>query len=281
MPTLPATPDRNQVFEDVERALSEDVGSGDLTAGLISPEARLATEVICRDHAVLAGRPWFDETFRQLAPEIHIEWRHQDGDDISPREWICRMEGHARAILTGERTALNFLQTLSGTATVTRRFVEAVAGTRARILDTRKTLPGLRQAQKYAVACGGGNNHRVGLWDAVLIKENHIASAGSIAAALAAARDADAGVLIEVEVENLAQLAEAVAGKSQRALLDNFSIAELKQAVGAHGSQIELEASGNVNLDSVLEIARTGVGFISVGAITKHVQAVDFSMRFV
>lgn len=269
------------VAADVRRALAEDVGSGDLTAGLVAPGTRLRTRVVCREQAVLAGRPWFEETFAQLDGAVDIAWSCADGDALQPGQEVCRLDGDAAALLTGERTALNFLQTLSGTATQAAAFVARVAGTRARVLDTRKTLPGLRLAQKYAVRCGGADNHRQGLFDAILIKENHISAAGSLGAAVRTARQRHPRVLVEVEVENLAQLREAIASGAQRALLDNFSLQALRDGVALAAGAIELEASGNVTLETVRDIAGTGVDFVSSGAITKHLRAVDFSMRFV
>ncbi|MBT8040288.1 MAG: carboxylating nicotinate-nucleotide diphosphorylase [Gammaproteobacteria bacterium] len=268
------------VQTDVRRALSEDVDSGDCTAALVPADARLDTRVICRETAVLAGRPWFDETFRQLDCKIAIEWSVDDGAAIGPDQEVCRLHGPARAVLTGERTALNFLQTLSGTATRTREYVDAIAGTGAEILDTRKTLPGLRHAQKYAVLCGGGRNHRIGLWDAILVKENHIAAAGSIPAAVARARQDQPELLLEVEVETLAQLDQAFESGAQRVLLDNFPIERLREAVKRYKGRIGLEASGGIELDTIRVVAETGVDFISTGDITKSVRAVDFSMRF-
>ncbi len=276
MPTPPPCVD-----DDVRRALDEDVGAGDLTAALVEPGTRLRTRVIARETAVLAGRPWFDSTFAQLGGDVHIEWRCADGDRLEPDQVLCELDGDAATVLTGERTALNFIQTLSSAATMTRAFVDRVEGTGTVILDTRKTVPGLRLAQKYAVRCGGGRNHRIGLFDAVLIKENHISAAGSIGAAVQRALETAGDVLIEVEVENLAQLAEACAAGAGRALLDNFSLEGLTEAVTTHGDRIALEASGNITLDTVRDVAETGVDFISTGAITKHVRAVDFSMRFV
>lgn len=277
---MPALLDPGQVARDVEIALAEDIGTGDLTAGLLAPGAHLTTRVVSREAAVLAGRPWFDETYRQLGG-VAVAWRCEEGMAIAVGQEVCRVEGDAASILSGERTALNFIQTLSGTATQTRRFVEAVAGTGVPILDTRKTLPGLRLAQKYAVSCGGGCNHRLGLFDAILIKENHINAAGSLAVAVQTAFELHPGVLVEVEVENMVQLEEALASGAQRALLDNFSLDQLRDAAQAYGGRIQLEASGNVTLDSVRAIAETGVDYISSGAITKNLQAVDFSMRFV
>lgn len=273
-------PPAEVVFADVSRALREDLGDGDLTAQLIPPDAVLETTVICREPAVLSGVPWFDETFRQLDPALRVEWRARDGDAIGENQQVCALRGLARPILSGERTALNFLQTLSGTATQARRYVEAVAGTGCIILDTRKTLPGLRLAQKYAVRCGGARNHRIGLFDAILIKENHISAAGSISAAVRRALEQGAAFLLEVEVENLEQLEEALQAGAQRVLLDNFGLQELQAAVGRYKGRIELEASGGIGLGSVRAIAETGVDFISIGAVTKSVQATDYSMRY-
>jgi nicotinate-nucleotide pyrophosphorylase (carboxylating) len=269
------------ISESVQRALAEDVGSGDLTAALIAPASVARASVICREAAVLCGCAWFDEVFRQLDPRVAIAWSLHDGGSVQAGQTLCTLHGPARALLTGERTALNFLQTLSATATLTRRYVDAVRGTSAVILDTRKTLPGLRLAQKYAVTCGGGQNHRSGLYDAVLIKENHIHASGSISAALVAARRvAGEHVLIEIEVENLAQLREALAAGGERLLLDNFDLAGLRQAVRETDGRARLEASGGITLDNVRRIAETGVDYISVGGLTKHVQAIDLSMRF-
>lgn len=267
----------------VARALTEDVGTGDLTAALIPADRTAHATVISRDNAVLCGQPWFDAVFRQLDAAIRIDWHAMDGEQITAGQTLCELSGPARAILTGERTALNFLQTLSATATTTRGYVDAIAGTGARILDTRKTLPGLRLAQKYAVLCGGGVNHRIGLFDAVLVKENHIAAAGSIASAVARAREMAGKRLVEVEVEDLDQLHEALATDIDRVLLDNFTLEMLRNAVAinrARSGRVTLEASGNVSLQTLRPIAETGVDFISVGALTKHVKAVDLSMRF-
>jgi nicotinate-nucleotide pyrophosphorylase (carboxylating) len=276
-----ALPPAQVVADDVRRALREDLGDGDCTAALIPADTRLQTLVISRDDAVLSGSPWFSETFRQLEPAVRVHWQAEDGERIHADQEVCRLQGPARAILSGERTALNFLQTLSGTATAANRYVEAVAGTGAIILDTRKTLPGLRLAQKYAVRCGGASNHRIGLFDAILIKENHISAAGSITAAVSVARQRYPELLLEVEVENTDQLEEAVQAGAQRVLLDNFSLPNLNTAVRQYRGRIELEASGGVDLQSVRAIADTGVDFISTGAITKSVTATDFSMRFV
>jgi nicotinate-nucleotide pyrophosphorylase (carboxylating) len=264
----------------VALALAEDVGAGDLTAALIPEDARAEATVISRETAVLCGAAWFDAVFRQLDPRVAIDWRAADGDRIEPNQVLCTLRGPARPLLTGERTALNFLQMLSGTATLARRFADTVAGTGATILDTRKTLPGLRLAQKYAVRCGGCQNHRIGLFDAVLIKENHIMAAGSITNAIAAARRLHPGVTVEVEVENLAELEEALAAGPDIVMLDNFDLATMAEAVRIAGGRVKLEASGNVSFDTVRQIAETGVDYISIGGLTKDVRAVDLSMRF-
>jgi nicotinate-nucleotide pyrophosphorylase (carboxylating) len=268
----------------VARALEEDLGTGDLTAALVPQDRFARATVITREPAVLCGRPWFDEVFRQLEPRVRVEWRADEGAAVEAGQLLGRLEGPARALLTGERAALNFLQTLSGTATTVRRWVEAVRGTRCRVLDTRKTLPGLRTAQKYAVRCAGGSNHRMGLYDGILIKENHIVAAGSIGAAVAAARRQAAAVPVEVEVETLDELRQTLDARADMALLDEFSLADLRAAVAlnlAHASgPIKLEASGNVTLDTLRPIAETGVDFVSIGALTKHLRAIDLSMRF-
>lgn len=269
--------------EDVARALAEDVGAGDLTAQLIAPQVETTATVITRETAVVCGCAWFDEVFKQLDPSVRVNWSVRDGERVEPNQQLCELSGRARAVLTGERTALNFLQTLSATATATRRYVDAIAGTTTRILDTRKTLPGLRLAQKYAVVCGGGTNHRVGLFDAILVKENHIAAAGSIAAAVAQARIIAGQAMVEVEVENLDELRQALKTDIDRVLLDNFTLEMLRQAVELtkrSSGRVELEASGNVTLASLREIAATGVDYISIGGLTKHIQAIDLSMRF-
>jgi len=275
---------RQSIGSTVAAALAEDIGDGDLTASLIDADAVVGAAIIARQSLLLAGQPWVDEVFAQLDKNIVIDWYISDGEDAEADDVICKLVGPARALLTGERTALNFLQTLSATATITAHYVNAVEGTGAVILDTRKTLPGLRLAQKYAVARGGGRNHRMGLFDAILIKENHIKSAGSIAVALQRARDLDAGVLVEVEVENLNELLEALDAGASRVLLDNFSVDDLRQAVETNRDYgyvaAELEASGNITLESIRAIAETGVDFISTGALTKNVDAIDFSMLF-
>ncbi|MCO4811232.1 MAG: carboxylating nicotinate-nucleotide diphosphorylase [Gammaproteobacteria bacterium] len=268
----------------VAAALAEDVGAGDLTASLVDADAVVGATIIAREALVLCGEAWVEEVFRQLDEHIVIDWYIGDGGHAETDDVICKIVGPARALLTGERTALNFLQTLSSTATTTAAFTTAVEGTRARVLDTRKTIPGLRLAQKYAVTCGGGVNHRVGLFDAILIKENHIKSAGSITAALQRAQDAGGEVLVEVEVENHHELLEALDAGAARVLLDNFSIDELKEAVATNEGYgivgAELEASGNVTLDTIREIAETGVDYISTGALTKNIRAADLSMLF-
>ena len=273
-------PPRETITAQVRVALAEDVGTGDRTAALIPADAVGRAHILSREAAVLSGTPWVDEVFRQLDPRVEVEWLAHDGEPIAPNQTLCRLSGPARSLLTGERAALNFLQTLSGTATLARRWADAVAGTGARILDTRKTIPGLRLAQKYAVTCGGCHNHRIGLDDAVLIKENHIAAAGSVTAALHAAVANAAGLEIEIEVETLEQLREALAAGARRILLDNFPLERLREAVAIAAGRARLEASGGVTLDTVRAIAETGVDDISVGALTKDVRAVDLSMRF-
>ena len=270
------------IEHNVSAALEEDVGSGDLTAGLVDPGALAGASIITRGDAILCGAPWVDGCFRRLDPGVRIEWQLAEGSAATAGQTLCILHGSARSLLTGERTALNFLQLLSGVATNTRRFVDAVRGTRAKILDTRKTLPGLRIAQKYAVATGGGTNHRMGLYDAVLIKENHVAAAGGVAAAMRAAlANAPAGVWIQVEVETLEQLREAIGAGAKLILLDNMNCAQMREAVKVAAGRAELEASGGITLDNVREIAETGVDRISIGSLTKDVKAIDLSMRFV
>lgn len=277
---MPDLPSPAEIDRQVSNALAEDIGSGDLTAELIPSVTLARVQVITREAAVLCGAAWFERVFQLLDESILIEWLAQDGDDIVPGQLLCHLEGRARALLTGERTALNYLQTLSGTATRARCYAEAVAGTGVRVLDTRKTLPGLRIQQKYAVACGGCHNHRIGLYDAILIKENHIRAAGSIAAALEAAARIGRGVDVEIEVESLEQLEEALGAGAKHVLLDNFSLDGLRQAVALNGGRARLEASGGVSVQTIRAIAETGVDDISVGDLTKDVQAVDLSMRF-
>lgn len=268
----------------VTRILHEDVGDGDLTAGLIPANASIDATIISRDAMTMAGQPWVDEIYRQLDPQIELNWKVSDGGRVNAGGLICSFRGVARPILTGERSALNILQMLSATATITAKYVHAVAGTNCQILDTRKTIPGLRLAQKYAVRCGGGKNHRLGLFDAILIKENHIVSAGSIRTAVRAARALHSKMPIEVEVESLVELREALAEQADRILLDNFSLETLSAAVAINRSEgdppAELEASGGLTIGEVTAVAATGVDYISVGALTKNVQAIDLSMRF-
>lgn len=271
---------------DIERsvrlALDEDVGAGDLTAQLVPASQRAVATLVSREEAVLCGRAWFETCFHQLDPDIAIEWHAAEGECIHAGQMLCRISGRARALLTAERCALNFLQTLSAVATVTRRYVDAIDGTAAAILDTRKTLPGLRLAQKYAVAVGGGRNQRIGLFDGILIKENHIAAAGGIVPALQAAfAVAGEHVPVQIEVESLDELTTALAAGAKLVLLDNFTLAQLREAVLLTAGRAELEASGNVTLDNVRAVAETGVQRISIGALTKHVRAVDLSMRIV
>ena len=270
-----------EVAAQVATALQEDLGTGDLTARLLPADAQATAGVISRQSAVLCGVAWFNAVFQQIEPQITCVWHQQDGDHIQPDAVICQMHGPARAVLTGERTALNFLQTLSGTATAAARYVQAVAGTGVLIRDTRKTLPGLRMAQKYAVTCGGASNQRIGLYDAILIKENHIQAAGSIAAVLAAARAAGGEVSIQIEVETLDEITAALAAGAQSILLDNFSLEQLRLAVARNQGRARLEASGGIRLATVRSVAETGVDAISIGDITKDVQSVDFSLRFV
>jgi len=268
----------------VRRALEEDVGSGDVTAALIPPLSTATATVVCREPAVICGAPWFERVFEVLDPNTQIHWHVEEGQAVEADAVLCTLQGNARALLTGERTALNFLQTCSGTATVARRYAEALQGTACRVLDTRKTLPGLRSAQKYAAACGGARNHRMGLYDGVLIKENHLMAAGGIARAVAAAREANPDIPVEVEVETLDECVEALDAGADILLLDNFTLDDMRRAATLNHEHRDkpalLEASGNVELDTLAGIAGTGVDFISVGALTKHVTAVDLSMRF-
>jgi nicotinate-nucleotide pyrophosphorylase (carboxylating) len=272
-------PPATHIAADIERAFAEDMGPGDATAELLPAEAHADAQLTCREAAVIAGTAWFDACFRRLDPDVRIDWEVSDGQRVTPGSVICRLSGHARSLVSAERSALNFLQLLSGTATITADYVAAVAGTAARILDTRKTVPGLRLAQKYAVRCGGGHNHRIGLYDAILVKENHIIAAGSIAAAAQAARRLHPKLLLEVEVENLDELTQALDAGVDRIMLDNFSLPLMVEAVQQTAGRVPLEVSGNVSLDTIGEFARTGVDFISVGALTKHVRAVDLSLR--
>lgn len=275
--------EKESIGPSVANALREDIGSGDLTASLVDADAVTGATIIARESLLLCGQAWADEVFAQLDPSIVVDWYIADGQRAENNDVVCKLTGPARALLSGERTALNFLQTLSATATTTARYVEALRGTATRVLDTRKTIPGLRLAQKYAVRCGGGHNHRIGLYDAILIKENHIKSAGGVAAAIQAAQNLDAGVLIESEVESLDELQQALDAGAERILVDNFSLDDLRKAVAlnaARDSVAELEASGNVTLQTIRDIAETGVDYISTGAITKNILASDLSMLF-
>lgn len=283
MPSQPLAPPPalDIVNRDVERALAEDIGSGDASADLIPEDRRLQARVIAREDAVVAGRPWFDTVFARMDPRIVIDWRVGEGERIQADQTLCTLHGPARALLSGERSALNFLQTLSATATLTRRYVDVLDGLPTRLLDTRKTLPGLRHAQKYAVRCGGGHNHRIGLYDAILIKENHIAAAGGITPSVNAARERHPGLFLEVEVETLKQLEECLELNVSRVLLDNFDLPRLHQAVALAGGRVSLEASGGITLAHLRAVAETGVDFISIGALTKDIKAIDLSMRFI
>jgi nicotinate-nucleotide pyrophosphorylase (carboxylating) len=266
---------------DIDRFLAEDVGERDLTAALVPEHLTAHAEVVTREDVILCGQAWFDAVFRRLDSTIRIDWRARDGEALPAGSVLCTLDGPARALLTGERTALNLLQTLSATATLSRCYAEAVRGTGVTVLDTRKTLPGLRLAQKYAVRCGGCANHRLGLYDGILVKENHILAAGSIAAAVRAARTSTPSVPVEVEVETLNELQEAIDAGAERVLLDNFTLEDMRQAVTLNRGRAKLEVSGNVTLETIRAIAETGVDFISVGALTKHVRAIDLSMRLI
>jgi len=271
------------ISTQVKLALQEDINTGDVTADLIPKENQSSATVICRDDAILSGVAWFNEVFQQIDNNVEVEWKFKDGDTINANSVLCRLSGNARAILSGERAALNFVQTLSATATLTNQFVTKIAGTKTKILDTRKTLPNLRDAQKYAVLCGGGRNHRIGLYDMILIKENHIMAAGSITKAVAQAKVLHPSIKVEVETENLEEFREASKAGADIIMLDNFELGLMKEAVEENkdnGGIIKLEASGGVNLETVSGIAETGVDFISVGQITKDIYAVDLSMRF-
>lgn len=277
--TKPPLP--SDIQQVVQYGLDEDIGTGDITAALIPENTQSKAQVICREQAILCGTAWFEEVFRQLDRQITIDWQANDGDPVEADNIICLLEGNARHLLSGERVALNFLQTLSAVATHTQAYVNAIGNFRTKILDTRKTLPGLRKAQKYAVACGGGSNHRMGLYDAYLIKENHILAAGSIEQAVHQARAINPGIPVEVEVENLGQLRQAIDAGVDQVLLDNMNLDTLREAVAISQGRVRLEASGGVNLETVRSIAETGVDFISVGSLTKNVHAIDLSMRFV
>tara|TARA_R110002167_G_scaffold37645_33_gene117995 strand:+ start:259 stop:1098 length:840 start_codon:yes stop_codon:yes gene_type:complete len=271
---------QRDITETVAFALKEDIGSGDITAQLIPVTQTAKARIITRENAVICGTEWVNEVFRQIDSSVTIHWHVADGDAVKPDQLLFELAGSARSLLTGERTALNFLQLLSGTATICKSYADIVAHTQVRLLDTRKTIPGLRTAQKYAVTCGGCHNHRIGLYDAFLIKENHIAACGGISAAISAAREIAPGKPVEVEVESLAELEIALAGNADIIMLDNFSLADMKTGVVLTAGRAKLEASGNVDASTLAGIAETGVDYISIGALTKHAQAVDLSMRF-
>ena len=283
------SPSSSEIITQVQQALNEDLGVGtnsahkglDVTATLIPDTKDSQAQIICREKAILCGRNWFEAAFGLLDSKIQIKWNFEDGQEINNNDVICEVSGNAQHILTAERTALNFLQTLSAVATQTHHYAKAIENTKCKILDTRKTIPGLRLAQKYAVTCGGGVNHRVGLYDMVLIKENHIHAAGSISAAVSKAREEFKKLKIEVEVENIDELQQAIANNVDRILLDNMDIATLKKAVSLNANKIDLEASGNITLETIQSIAETGVDYISTGAITKNINAIDFSLRFI
>jgi len=268
------------ITAQVKLALQEDIGSGDVTADLIPADGISVAQVICRDEAILSGAAWFDEVFKQIDSSTKVIWNYKDGDAIAAGSILCSISGNSRAILSGERAALNFVQTLSATATLTHQFVDKIKNTKARILDTRKTLPNMRDAQKYAVLCGGGKNHRIGLYDMILIKENHIMAAGSITKAVNQAKKSHPSIRIEVETENLKEFREASIAGADIIMLDNFDLKVMGEAVAENNGKVTLEASGGVNIDTVKAIAETGVDFISVGEITKDIKAVDLSMRF-
>lgn len=272
-------PPADAIRTDVARALAEDIGSGDATADLLPASATAHARVITREDAVLAGAPWFEACFHQIDPATVVQWHARDGDRVRAGDLLCALSGNARALVTGERSALNFLQTLSATATTTAQFADVLRGTHTTVLDTRKTIPGLRLAQKYAVRCGGGSNHRIGLFDAILIKENHIAAAGSLAAAVAQARAAHPDLLLETEVETFTELQAAIDAGVDRIMLDEFDDADLRRAVTLVAGRIPLEVSGSVDLQRLRAIAESGVDYVSIGALTKHVRAIDLSMR--
>lgn len=273
--------DTQQLQRDVERALAEDVGDGDITAELLPAESHAEGHIVTREAGVLCGTPWAVEVFRAVDDRIDVHWAVQDGETLEPGGLIAELRGPARGLLTAERAALNFLQTLSGTATLCSEYAQLVGGTGVKLLDTRKTLPGLRAAQKYAVRCGGCHNHRMGLYDAFLIKENHILACGGINAAILRARETAPGKPVEVEVENLDELTQALDAGCERALLDNFSLSQMRDAVQLVDGRMELEASGNITRETLRDVADTGVDFISIGALTKHCRALDLSMRLV
>ncbi len=272
------------IIGDVSKILAEDVGNGDVTTEIVDESAMAKAIIVAREPMTMAGQPWVNEVFAQLDSRVVVEWTFNDGDHVHPDAELCIIRGPARAILTGERSALNFVQFLSATATLTSRYVKAIEGTSAQILDTRKTIPGLRHAQKYAVRVGGGSNHRIGLYDAILIKENHVFSAGGIETAVQTARTRHPELPVEIEVETIGEMREALAAGADRVLLDNFDIEDLQRAVEINRRTCQppadLEASGGITLDNIFKIAETGVDYISIGALTKHINAIDLSMRF-
>lgn len=270
----------NNVDEVAMQALKEDMGEKDITAALLPLNAHSVAQLTSCENAVLCGIPWFNSTFKQLDPNIDIQWQCKDGEQIVADQLLCNIAGNSQALLTGERTAMNFIQTLSATATITHEYSTILEGTTTKLLDTRKTIPGLRTAQKYAVRCGGGYNHRLGLFDAILLKENHIKIAGSITTIINLAKQRHPNMLIEIEVETLAELKQAIAAKADLIMLDNFSLADIRTAVLLTHGRIKLEASGNIDTTNVRQTAETGVDYISVGALTKHIKAIDLSMRF-
>ena len=274
---LPSLTD--DIIKSVIAALAEDIGSGDITAQLIPAGQTAEADIITREDCIFCGKEWVNEVFRQLDPKVEITWHIEDGQPASANSRLFTLKGNARSLLTGERAALNFVQTLSGTATISNHYAKQVAHTKVKLLDTRKTIPGLRTAQKYAVACGGCHNHRIGLYDAFLIKENHIAACGRIANAIAAAHKIAPGKPVEVEVESFAELDQALTAKADIIMLDNFSIDDMKKAVAINAGRAKLEASGNINEQTLIPTAETGVDFISIGGLTKHCRAVDLSMR--
>lgn len=266
----------------VQAALEEDIGRGDLTAILIPENTQAKAQLISRENAVLCGRPWFEASFTAVDSSVEIRWFAEEGSDLAVDQKVCEIKGNARSILTAERTAINLLQTLSGTASITRRYVEQLEGMKTQVLDTRKTIPGMRVAQKYAARTGGALNHRFGLYDGILIKENHIRAAGSIKKAVELAiQTAPSGIMLEVEVESLGEMQQAIEAGAKRILLDNFSLDQLGKAVDRKPNEVELEASGNVTFETLREIAQTGVDYVSVGALTKHLRAVDYSLQFI
>ena len=265
----------------VNLALKEDIGDGDITSLLIADNLQAKAHILCREEAILCGIAWVEETYRNIDSRLQIQWNFKDGDSLKKDAQVAEIVGNARAILTGERTALNFLQTLSGTATITKQYTERLKGTSVILLDTRKTLPGMRNAQKYAVRVAGGSNHRKGLYDAYLVKENHIQSCGNISNAIATARKINPNKVLEVEVQNLEQLNEAISAKPDIIMLDNFKLQDIRKAVTINSGNAKLEVSGNINQESLVNVAKTGVDYISVGALTKHCRAIDFSLLLV